>query len=369
MAPVIVKEGLCHALYVFDIGLSIDLERVRRLLARSDVKTEVTTSRRAPKYYGGYQPAPLHVGQQAEGLTVAGRALSPAVDMVLYDFGAVTVAYAIPFEGPLAEAGRLSCELNAGAALERDARRRVEDLLLRIRGAVSRPRPPDPVEDYLMFEVRDAERPGPLDQLPAQHGEEIARILRAETGPLSAQEVADAVSVQLSYGPDDLTLIDWNAALIFDRDAGDVLDVLEFANIELLELRVLDAQLDDSLDRSYELLSRFTWQRLLGLSRMSSLRRVGQMQVDGAILFERVSNALKLLGDQYLARVYRLASQRFHLAEWNTGNLRKLDTIESLYEKLSDRNANRRLEILEWIIILLIAFEIVWPFVSRRWGL
>ena len=211
--------------------------------------------------------------------------------------------------------------------------------------------------------------PARLDQLAEQHGQEIACILRAEAGALSAQEVADAVSVQLSYGPEDLTLIDWNAALIFDRDAGDVLDVLEFANIELLELRVLDAQLDDSLDRSYELLSRFTWQRLLGLSRMSNLRRVGQMQVDGAILFERVSNALKLLGDQYLARVYRLASQRFHLAEWNAGNLRKLDTIESLYEKLSDRNANRRLEILEWIIIVLIAFEIVWPFASKRWGL
>ena len=89
------------------------------------------------------------------------------------------------------------------------------------------------------------------------------------------------------------------------------------------------------------------------------------MQVDGAIVFERVSNALKLMSDQYLARVYRLASQRFHLAEWNSSILRKLDTIESLYEKMNDRNASRRLELLEWIIIILIAFEIVWPFVSK----
>ena len=39
------------------------------------------------------------------------------------------------------------------------------------------------------------------------------------------------------------------------------------------------------------------------------------MQVESAVLFEGVNNALKLLGDQYLARVYRLASQRFHLEE------------------------------------------------------
>ncbi|HOW97401.1 MAG TPA: hypothetical protein PK634_06390, partial [Kiritimatiellia bacterium] len=154
MASVSVREGVCHALYVFDIGLSIRLDRVRGLLARSDVKTEATTSRRAPKYYGGYQPAPLHVAQRAEALQVADRALSSAVDMVLYDFGAVTVAYAIPFEGPLSELGRLSCELNAGDALERDARGRVDGLLRRIRRAVSRPRPTGPVEDYLMFEVR-----------------------------------------------------------------------------------------------------------------------------------------------------------------------------------------------------------------------
>ena len=369
MDTVIIKSGICHALYVYDIGLSIDLERIRRRLARSEVTTEVATSRRAPKYYGGYQPAPLHLVQPVAGLRAGDRPLAPTVDMALYDFGAVTVTYAIPFDGPLAEVGRLSCQVNADDSLERDARRRVQDLLERVRQAVSRPRPPGPVEDYLMFEVREAEFDGRLDQIPAALGHEIARILRAETGALSAQEAADAASVQLSYGPDDLTLIDWNAALIFDRDASDVLDVLEFANIELLELRVLDAQLDDSLDRSYAMLSEFSWSRLLGISRASSLRRVGAMQVDGAILFERVSNALKLLGDQYLARVYRLASQRFHLAEWNAAALRKLDTIESLYEKLNDRNASRRLEILEWIIILLIAFEIVWPFAAKRWGL
>jgi hypothetical protein len=47
----------------------------------------------------------------------------------------------------------------------------------------------------------------------------------------------------------------------------------------------------------------------------ADLHRVAQMQVDSAMLFEGVNNALKLLGDQYLARVYRLASQRFHLEE------------------------------------------------------
>ena len=91
------------------------------------------------------------------------------------------------------------------------------------------------------------------------------------------------------------------------------------------------------------------------------------MQVDGAILFERVSNAPKLLGDQYLARVYRLAAQRFHLNEWNGSILRKLDAMESIYKQMHERAASWRLEVLEWIIILLILFEIIMAFLPKSW--
>ena len=83
------------------------------------------------------------------------------------------------------------------------------------------------------------------------------------------------------------------------------------------------------------------------------------MQVDGALVFERVTNAPKLLGDQYLARIYRLASQRFHLPEWDTTALRKLQAIESIYQQMHDTTTGHRMEILEWIIILLFVLEIV----------
>ena len=163
-------------------------------------------------------------------------------------------------------------------------------------------------------------------------------------------------------------MIDWNAALIFDRDADDVRAVLEFANTELLEMRFLDRQLDDALDQSYEMVPKHTLIRNLlpGTSGMVT-RRISQMQVDGAILFERVSNAPKLLGDQYLARVYRLAAQRFHLNEWNGSILRKLDALESIYKQMHDRAASWRLEVLEWIIIGHILFEIIMAFLPRSW--
>ena len=81
--------------------------------------------------------------------------------------------------------------------------------------------------------------------------------------------------------------------------------------------------------------------------------------MDNALLFEGVNNALKLLGDQYLARLYRMASQRLHLTEWDANIIRKLRILKDLYERMSDQQSNQRLELLEWIIIILIAFEIL----------
>jgi hypothetical protein len=89
------------------------------------------------------------------------------------------------------------------------------------------------------------------------------------------------------------------------------------------------------------------------------LRVIAELQVDNAVLFEGVNNALKLLGDQYLARAYRLASKRFHLDDWDAGILRKLQTLESIYQKVSDRAATWRMEVLEWVIIVLFVFSIV----------
>jgi hypothetical protein len=125
-------------------------------------------------------------------------------------------------------------------------------------------------------------------------------------------------------------------------------------------------RLDRALDQAYEALSRSL--NLPGILRGSygaALRRIGELQIDNALLFEGVNNTLKLLGDQYLARVYRLVNRRFHLDEWDSSILRKLQTLESIYEKISDQASNRRAEILEWVIIVLIAVEIGLELIRR----
>jgi hypothetical protein len=263
----------------------------------------------------------------------------------------------------------LSDDLYEAAYLLADSRKHVEQLMVLIHSAISQPNIVDFVEDYAIFQIEQFTATPDVNDLCTRYAPEIAQILRAEHQTLSSQEVTDALAHKISYGTCDVTIVDWNAALLVDREGDDVRAVLEFANVELLEMRYLDHSLDDALDRSYEAL---TMRRRHSLPRLGSfsagLQRVARMQVDSAVLFEGVNNALKLLGDQYLSRVYRLVSQRFHLAEWDAGILRKLQTLESIYEKMSDQATTRRMEVLEWIIIILIAISIVLPFLPWGYG-
>ena len=123
-------------------------------------------------------------------------------------------------------------------------------------------------------------------------------------------------------------------------------------------MRFLDEQLDDYLEQAYQAMT-------TGKRGGADLRKIARLQVDSAILYEAVENALKLLGDQYLARVYSFASAKLHLPEWNSSILRKLDTLDSIYQKLSDRADQKRSEGLEVIIIVLIIFEIVMSLFPR----
>jgi hypothetical protein len=357
-----IARGTCHSIFVHDVAFAIDLDRAERLIS-SATREKIKHKRRAPQYFE-FTPAPLRITQVVEPVQISGAfATESQVELVVYDFGAVSVIYRISLSGghPLLS---LSEDLYENEQLLADSRRRVEGLLRLIESAVSKANIAAFVEDYVIFQVDAFTEPITVADLVSHNASSIAQILRAERRELSGNEISDAVSQRISFGTDDLTVVDWNASLVVDREPEDVLTVLEFANVELLEMRFLDRRLDEALAQAYERLSKRSQKWFQFRSDPTDLRDISQWQVDNAILFEGVNNVLKLLGDQYLARLYRLAAQRFHLTDWDSGILRKLQTLEGIYQKLSDQVVTRRMEVLEWIIIVLITISIILPFIS-----
>ncbi len=351
-------SGWCYAFFAYDIGRSVDVERAARLVRDAAERRVMRGKRRAPEWLE-YEPAPLRVTRAAASFEVGRWETEAAVECTVYDFGGVSVAYRIPFDGALDEAPELSAEAAISPPLLADSRRRVEELLEQVWGAVTKPGIADTVEDYAVFALTRWE--GGAEGMAERWPQTLTRLLQGERGPVSAQQVRESLSSALSFGPDDLTLVDWDAAVVFDSEPFEALSVLEHANVELLEMRLLDGSLDALLEQSYAMLSRQTrphwWPMGPGAH---ELRRLAEAQMDGVLLFEGVNNAIKLVGDQYLARLYRLTAVRLHLPAWDAAALRKIATAESIYDKISSFQANRRMEVLEWIIVILISIEIVW---------
>jgi hypothetical protein len=296
----------------------------------------------------------LTLEQDGPAIEVEGRRAHALVQVRIFDFGAISLCYRFDFAALVDGFVRLGAALSAHAALLQDGRARAGALLETLGSSIRRPSLSEFTEDYVVFAVRQVSGAagGPSD-------EDLARILRAEHGRLGEQETRDCVSASVSYGPSDRAVIDWNAAMLIDEAPEASLDVLEFANVELLEYRTLDAQLDSALEEAWRSVSGRAGATARYRTGHRELKRVAALQMDAALLYEEINNALKLLGDQFLARLYRAASRRMHLDEWERATLRKLETLDSIYAKMADTQAHRRAELLEWIIIALISAEIV----------
>lgn len=345
-----IARGVCRVQYAFDLGQSIALAPLRKLLGEET----------GPPKRVGDPPATLRLCRAADALSVGRFQTLASVEVELFEFGAASITYFFPIQGALSGLLDLSCGLVDNAALLADARKRMGGLLAEIRAHVTRPGLAETFEDYVVFHVAQIEGAVDIGALLERHGPELAQILRADRGPLSAQEISDALSCRVSFGSSDAVLVDWTSALVLDAEPDEVLWVMQVANVQLMEMRYLESKLDRALGESYEELSRQAGlQGWFGGGHARARWRIAQLQIDGAILFGEVSNALKLVGEQYLSRVYRGLTERFQLVEWNETIARKLETIESIYEKLSDRAATRRMEILEVIIIVLFVVSIL----------
>lgn len=356
-----VAEGAVRLLYAFDVGAAIRLADAQRALSGEGALERIRHKGHAPRHFQ-FDPPPLVLQRETVPVEVGGLRTSTTIEITLWDFGGVTVAFEAPIAGrTLEDLVSFSAVHGAEPLVQDAARAQVERLVAALRGCIDQPALSELEDDYMVVEVRAfAGGIGP-DELLRDHARAVARVLRAERDELSDEEVREAVETSVRFGPRDLAVVDWNGAFLLDAEPSDTLAVLEFGNLELLELRFLDDRLDKALDRAYAALQRP--RGVLRVFQRDRTRReiaaVARMQIDAALLYERVDNALKLYGDQYLARVHRAVGESYGFADWHHSVQRKLETLERVHDKVHGEAADVRMETLEWIVIALIAFEIV----------
>ncbi len=345
-----------HLAFAFDIGDEIDLESARQLLQGE--LGQIPRRRRTPESIG-YRPAPIRVPLDPIGFRLPGEIVtvqSPKADLTLFDFGAISLAVRVPLQATPSALLQLAGALSEPASINEAARQLIAPWIERLRPAVYDFSLSSMSEEYIVFQLGD-----PRSLWLEKHPDWIAGLIRLESEPLSRNEIREATKLSLSYTPADLVVLDWAAGFVVDAHCADTLQVIEFANVQLLEFRHIDDRLDDRLEAAYRLIRpdrHRRWGAGLWKTHGDAVRQVRELEIEAASLFERVDNALKLIGDHYLSRVFDLASTRFHLDGWQQSIRRKLETVGNVYDLLVQQAGGHRMEALEITVVFLIAVEI-----------
>jgi len=203
-----------------------------------------------------------------------------------------------------------------------------------------------------------------------KHANRITSLLKSEKLELDEKEIEYTLSFQFKYAKDDLIILDWDGAFLFDPngDFEDSIDLLQLANFQLLRYRALDEDLDERLKKVYRLIQpiqsdekRSWWKRLLAKDVSQSFKEVIRIRTQSIVQFEALDRDIKLIGDWYSARVYDLLSKKFKLDAWHTIIKEKLDSLEDIYTIASENLGMSRSKFLESIeIVGFIILEIGW---------
>ena len=140
--------------------------------------------------------------------------------------------------------------------------------------------------------------------------------------------------------------------------------MLELANLQMEEFRVMDRTLDRYLNQVYTDLEKRRFP-FLGIS-TSTLGELRRFRIDVAKLADEVTHITKFFGDWYLARVYLGARDRFYLDQWKQSVEQRLGQLDQLYTVVHSEVYEKRMFWLEVIVVILIAIDVVALFMARR---
>jgi len=351
-----ITSGTITAFYLFDVGDVIALSAVAERFGVT------TTSRFAFK-----QPSPAYVQYRESPVIVDGSAIGIgavggyAVRVKAFDYGVVSVALTrgMPAEWDvlLGQGATLYEDAELPGAAQRVCRAFVE----RIAPAVTHLRADVLTEDYFVFAVSRLDTGMDAAAVLANHGDVIAQLLRGEHERLSEQERAEVLRHSISYLASDLVVPTWNGAFVYDSEAGvhGALEILEFANSQLLQFRYYDALLDRELEGIYAQLQKPFWvQNWFGRGYSRAARYVHALFIDVNELTDRTENALKIAGDIYAARLIALTGARLGLDHWKATVEDKLETLDDIYRFAVEQMAMIRGELMEFAIVLILVLEL-----------
>ncbi|HVP94810.1 MAG TPA: hypothetical protein VMS89_06505 [Methanoregulaceae archaeon] len=346
---------VCRYYRIYDIGREIDLAALEKALA-GDPAAEYSLGRAGfqrvkPKSIM-LEAQPLMLKMKPFRIERVGQQLDFSVIAKIYDIGAMSLCFVVEDPGsPVPRLEEVAISLYGQEGLVEyfsEYFTRLADLLRpHLRDMTLTP---GFYEDYVIYVMDRIERS--VDPAVLLSGE--------RDGAISPQMRDEITRNSLSYRNDDLVILSWDAALVCEPgNPADIIDLIEFANVQVLELRYYDRELARQMAKMYD--------DIEFADKMPGYRRSGRyhaimselMMTSAEIseITEKVNNLIKVTEDVYYARVYATVLKVIRSGQWSESVNRKIEVIRQNYSMLSDEVRIQHSNFLEWVIIVLITLE------------
>ncbi len=354
-------QGSVLVFIQFDICEEIKLDRLRQIFSARTVQ-QPSLKHPAPGYVR-YQRPPvvepidplvLETGERLQG------------QIKYYDYGVLSVVFELPFSGDWDTLIRLGSRWVWDVDFAGHASRIAHERIQRAMPALVKPYGEWLSEDYFIFHVRELAGSPSASELVSRHSARIAQIVRGETAQLSEGERNEILQSRISYYPNDLAVIGWNAAFVYDTAAGaeTAIQLLEYANSQLLEFRHYDELLTRELEGVYDSLDKGTGM----LARWRLARDASKLHtvlLDVTELTEHADNAIKFLSDMFSARLYKLAASKVGVPDYKDLVTQKVQTAEELYRFMVDQFNYSRAFVLELMVVIILVVELFYFFQGK----
>lgn len=354
-----VKKGTILIYRIFDVAEEINISQVDAILRDNRGPDQF----KVPKYIDRaleIKNPPITFGLGTETIRIQGHEIKADVLVKVRDFGVLSLIYQIPIEPGMTwqQLVEIASWLEEGSEIDELAQQQASEISSAISSTMTKPNRWSGFEDYIVYFFEEFENGVDAKTILAQA--DIPALLVAEDEIKLSESTRKALKeTSFQYAENDLTLIEWNSAIVIEPSGSrDVPDILEFAVTQLMEMRFYDDLLDQKLKVLYDEIEK----------KRSSIwtAKYEQVYEDASSRYiefiefiERVENSLKVVGDFYLATVYREATKRFRLSDWQSSVTRKMNILAQVSNLLQGEINNRRSHVMEIIIIVLISYEIV----------
>ncbi len=214
-------------------------------------------------------------------------------------------------------------------------------------------------EEYVILLV--SESVSAPDEYIQTNAQNLARFIRSHRESFDQTEIDEILSSRVRYSREDLTLVDWEGAVII-TPSGDFqsdIELLKIGNYQLLRYRMLDQAIEANLRRINTDFKAKTKGALRPGPTRSSMRRIINLRLELMLDFEHTSQSLLMIGDWYTAKLYDAIQQELYLPDWKQIVAEKLDNLEAIAETIQENfslswaGLMENVQLAGWIILLI----------------